>query len=223
MVWIALSISFRLVTFVFALVMSPLLWTALLITVFSYYGFGQYSHHPFSHKRGPCCRRPFHPPSHRHHPMEPHSEAIDEFADVNKTSETICPISSSISQENRENEEQETKEKSPEKTRITPPYNLDEENEFFTVSIDVPGFRKDDLQITLDEGSTLSVFGKRVDSKNQIVEFKLKFSLDPSKLKLSDNMSDMSADLSLGVLTIKVPKKEKEAARIIPIVDTTKH
>ena len=154
--------------------------------------------------------------------MEPHSAAIDDFTDVNKTNETICPISSSISQEKREKEENETKGKVAEITRITPPYNVDEDNDFFTVSIDVPGFQKDDLQITLDEDSTLSVFGKRVHNKNQIVEFKRKFSLDPSKLKLSD-MTDVNADLSLGVLTIKVPKKEKEPARIIPIVDTTKH
>ena len=154
--------------------------------------------------------------------MEPHSAAIDDFTDVNKANETICPISSSISQEKREKEENETKGKVAEITRITPPYNVDEDNDIFTVSIDVPGFQKDDLQITLDEDSTLSVFGKRVHNKNQIVEFKRKFSLDPSKLKLSD-MTDVNADLSLGVLTIKVPKKEKEPARIIPIVDTTKH
>ena len=108
---------------------------------------------------------------------------------------------------------------------ISPNHRIDEDNESFFMSIDVPGFQKEDLKVSIAD-SVMSVLGKRIENqhKQKGIEFKITLSLDPQKVQLSDDnhvSEQIAADLSLGVLTIKVPKKEGKPPHMIPIlVDT---
>ena len=239
MVWIAASFVLRLAVFFISLIMSPFVWVALLVTVFHWRHFHpDFFSHSFkspsscSRKGNSCgndCRRdqqhvpPFHPPP------PPHFNPVAAFFvahhdSVNQGNETGSPISSTESSQDQTSEQNSKSEQDSTITSINPKHCIDEDDTSFILSIDVPGFQKEDLKITIGESdSTILVLGKRSvnNQRNKTIEFSKKPTFDPTKIHLSDNddVSDsIVADLSLGVLTIELPKKAEEPPRLIPIL-----
>lgn len=107
-------------------------------------------------------------------------------------------------------------------TMWAPRIDVIEDKEKYTVKIDVPGIRKDDVKITLNE-NVLNIRGERAEelkSENEtyhLVERRNgKFS---RSLTLPTNVSvnDIKAKFTDGVLTISLPKAEEAKPREISI------
>jgi HSP20 family protein len=99
----------------------------------------------------------------------------------------------------------------------SPRYELVDDEQKFELSVDVPGVKEEDIDITLDE-NFLTVKGQRVASSETSrfsSKFSQTFSLDPSV-----DVEKFSATLNNGVLVISAPKdmkKLEESIRRIPI------
>jgi HSP20 family protein len=102
----------------------------------------------------------------------------------------------------------------------SPRYELVDDNEKFQLSVDVPGVKEEDLDISLDE-NFLTVKGQRVattDSSRFSSKFSQTFSLDPSV-----DVDKFTATLNNGVLIVSAPKdikKLEETIRRIPITSS---
>ena len=103
-----------------------------------------------------------------------------------------------------------------------PPVDIRESEEHLTLALDLPGLRKEDVNITL-ENSVLTVSGERrfeADQKNETIHrleraygaFTRSFTLGPTVA--SDGVE---ANFEDGVLLIKVPKAEASKPRRIAI------
>mgnify|MGYP003572762024 FL=1 len=92
-----------------------------------------------------------------------------------------------------------------------PGWEIHEDDKNYSVSIDVPGVKKDQMQIELeDNGRTLHLSGgRKLKTKNSISE--TKFS---RRFTIGENvdLAKMSANLEDGVLTVTAPKKLPENA-----------
>lgn len=101
-----------------------------------------------------------------------------------------------------------------------PPADLRETADEFLLSIEVPGLEREDVQIEFHDG-TLTVRGRRAHSghgeKYQQFErsqgpFSRSFQFGPTALP-----TDIAADLTDGVLTIRVPKATAPRAQRIDV------
>jgi HSP20 family protein len=106
--------------------------------------------------------------------------------------------------------------------RFAPSFEVKEREDAFVLSADLPGLRDEDVQVTL-HGNVLTVSGTRSaeDRKEgetyylyerQYGTFSRSFTLPDSA-----NGDSISADLSAGVLTLVIPKKEETKPRKISI------
>jgi HSP20 family protein len=99
----------------------------------------------------------------------------------------------------------------------SPRYELVDDEDKFKLSVDVPGVKKEDIDIQLEDGF-LTVKGHReasTDSSHFSSRFSQTFSLDRNV-----DVDQFTATLSNGVLTIAAPKdikKLEESIRRIPI------
>jgi HSP20 family protein len=105
-------------------------------------------------------------------------------------------------------------------THISPRYEIKDTEEKFQVSIDVPGVKMEDLQVSLEnDGSILSISGHRSESnenRNFESRFSQRFSIEPVV-----DIDKFSANLKNGVLTISAPKDLKRVeqdVRKIPVM-----
>lgn len=71
--------------------------------------------------------------------------------------------------------------------------------DFCTIEVDVPGFKKEDIKISYESNRLL------IEAQNKERRLRRAFSLKDSVLKIDD----LQAKLELGVLSIKIPKKLK--------------
>mmetsp|Transcript_9307 Transcript_9307/g.16245 ORF Transcript_9307/g.16245 Transcript_9307/m.16245 type:complete len:217 (+) Transcript_9307:63-713(+) len=100
----------------------------------------------------------------------------------------------------------------------SPRYELVDDDEKFQLSVDVPGVKEEDIDITLDE-NFLTVKGQRVassESSRFSSKFSQTFSLDPTV-----KVDEFSATLKNGVLVVTAPKdmkKLEESVKRIPIM-----
>ena len=85
-------------------------------------------------------------------------------------------------------------------------YFLDEDNQNFYFSVDLPGFGKDDLEVKV-EGLTLSIKGE-VEGRKYNQSFTLPKAVDTNKIE---------ATVDKGVLSVALGKKENASPRLIPI------
>jgi HSP20 family protein len=99
----------------------------------------------------------------------------------------------------------------------SPRYELVDDENKFLLTVDVPGVKKEDIDIQIDDGF-LIVKGRRVagtETSRFSSRFSQAFSLDRSV-----DVEQFSAQLNSGVLTITAPKdikKLEESVRRIPI------
>ena len=99
---------------------------------------------------------------------------------------------------------------------VLPPIDLHEENDNLIVIVDIPGFDKNDIKISMN-GNVLSINAEKKDEKNGRVIMKQRPRVIDKKMRLPITVKEgeekvNSAKYVDGVLTIEIPitKKGKE-------------
>jgi len=96
---------------------------------------------------------------------------------------------------------------------VLPPIDLHQEGNNFIVTVDIPGFNKNDINVTMN-GNVLSIKAeKKEEAKGRIVMKQRPLSID-KKIKLPIDVKEGqekvdSAKYTNGVLTIKIPNLKK--------------
>ena len=96
---------------------------------------------------------------------------------------------------------------------VLPPIDLHQEGNNFIVTVDIPGFNKNDISVTMN-GNVLSIKAeKKEETKGRIVMKQRPLSID-KKIKLPIAVKEgqekvASAKYINGVLTIKIPNLKK--------------
>ena len=99
---------------------------------------------------------------------------------------------------------------------VLPPIDLHEENDNLIVTVDIPGFDKSDIKVSMN-GNVLSINAEKKDSKNGRTIMKQRPRVIDKKMRLPITVKEgeekvSSAKYVGGVLTIEIPitKKGKE-------------
>jgi len=96
---------------------------------------------------------------------------------------------------------------------VLPPIDLHQEGNNFIVTVDIPGFNKNDINVTMN-GNVLSIKAeKKEETKGRIVMKQRPLAID-KKIKLPITVKEGqekvdSAKYTNGVLTIKIPNLKK--------------
>ena len=99
---------------------------------------------------------------------------------------------------------------------VLPPIDLHEENNNLLVTVDIPGFDKNDIKVSMN-GNVLSINAEKKDNKNGRTIMKQRPRVIDKKMRLPITVKEgeekvNSAKYADGVLTIEIPitKKGKE-------------
>ena len=99
---------------------------------------------------------------------------------------------------------------------VLPPIDLHEENDNLVVTVDIPGFEKSDIKVSMN-GNVLSINAEKKDSKNGRTIMKQRPRVIDKKMRLPITVKEgeekvNSAKYVDGLLTIEIPitKKGKE-------------
>ena len=99
---------------------------------------------------------------------------------------------------------------------VLPPIDLHEENDNLIVTVDIPGFDKNDIKVSMN-GNVLSINAEKKDNKNGRTIMNQRPRVIDKKMKLPITVKEgeekvNSAKYADGVLTIEIPitKKGKE-------------
>jgi len=99
---------------------------------------------------------------------------------------------------------------------VLPPIDLHEENDNLVVTVDIPGFVKNDIKVSMN-GNVLSINAEKKDEKNGRTIMKQRPRVIDKKMRLPITVKEgeekvNSAKYVDGVLTIEIPitKKGKE-------------
>jgi len=99
---------------------------------------------------------------------------------------------------------------------VLPPIDLHEENDNLVVTVDIPGFDKNDIKVSMN-GNVLSINAEKKDNKNGRTIMKQRPRVIDKKMRLPITVKEgeekvNSAKYADGVLTIEIPitKKGKE-------------
>jgi len=99
---------------------------------------------------------------------------------------------------------------------VLPPIDLHEENDNLIVTVDIPGFDKNDIKVSMN-GNVLSINAEKKDNKNGRIIMKQRPRVIDKKMRLPITVKEgeekvNSAKYADGVLTIEIPitKKGKE-------------
>ena len=96
---------------------------------------------------------------------------------------------------------------------VLPPIDLHEENDNLIVTVDIPGFDKNDIKVSMN-GNVLSVNAEKKDDKNGRVIMKQRPRVIDKKMRLPITVKEgeekvNSAKYVDGVLTIEIPITNK--------------
>ena len=96
---------------------------------------------------------------------------------------------------------------------VLPPIDLYEENDNLVVTVDIPGFEKSDIKVSMN-GNVLSINAEKKDSKNGRTIMKQRPRVIDKKMRLPITVKEgeekvNSAKYVDGVLTIKIPITKK--------------
>lgn len=103
-----------------------------------------------------------------------------------------------------------------------PPIDIHETKDAYVIRAEMPGVRKDGLEITV-EGTTLTLVGRRADQpfagaplhrESRGADYRRGFELDPTI-----DTAKIRARVEQGVVTIDLPKAERVKPRKIKITD----
>jgi HSP20 family protein len=104
----------------------------------------------------------------------------------------------------------------------SPPVDIHETKDAYILRAEMPGVRKDGLEITV-EGSTLTLIGRRAEQRfegtvlhreSKAVDYRRAFELDPTI-----DTAKIRARVEQGVVTVELPKAERVKPRKIKIAD----
>jgi HSP20 family molecular chaperone IbpA len=98
------------------------------------------------------------------------------------------------------------------------PFNIEQDDQHVTLSIDVPGYSVSDLNITVNQDGTLTVAGKRKNKIGDAFAFQRQFALSPTTM----DTTTVTANVVDSLLIIAITKKEIPKPRLIVIATTTK-
>jgi len=109
----------------------------------------------------------------------------------------------------------------------TPAVNVREDEKQYDVEMIAPGMTKNDFNIKIDENDTLSVVmekkteNKDEDNKGRYLRHEFSYTQFSKNLILPDDADKaaISARIENGILTICIPKKEKQPAQTIQVVE----
>ena len=119
-----------------------------------------------------------------------------------------------LTRENRESDRSQAEQ------FITPPASVREISDGYTLEIEMPGVKKDGLEISV-ENNELTIIGRRslpqieatlIHRESRPENFRRAFELDPSI-----DLSKISARIDQGVLTLTLPKAEQVKPRKITV------
>jgi HSP20 family protein len=119
------------------------------------------------------------------------------------------------------NAKPEAKDEAKPLPRVSPATDILEREDGFYVFMDIPGVRREDLNIGINENELL-VTGRAMQGASDQETF-LEVQFGPGEYVRAVSLSDrvdrenISANLKDGVLTIHLPRLEKAAPRRIPI------
>ena len=96
---------------------------------------------------------------------------------------------------------------------VLPPIDLHEENDNLIVTVDIPGFDKNDIKVSMN-GNVLSINAEKKDGKNGRVIMKQRPRVIDKKMRLPITVKEgeekvNSAKYVDGVLTIEIPITNK--------------
>ena len=96
---------------------------------------------------------------------------------------------------------------------VLPPIDLHEENDNLIVTVDIPGFDKNDIKVSMN-GNVLSINAEKKDEKNGRVIMKQRPRVIDKKMRLPITVKEgeekvNSAKYVDGVLTIEIPITNK--------------
>ena len=99
---------------------------------------------------------------------------------------------------------------------VLPPIDLHEENDNLVVTVDIPGFNKNDIKVSMN-GNVLSINAEKKDNKNGRSIMKQRPRVIDKKMRLPITVKEGEEKVNYakyvdGVLTIEIPitKKGKE-------------
>jgi HSP20 family protein len=109
---------------------------------------------------------------------------------------------------------------------IAPPCEVLDGEKIYTISLDVPGLRKDDLDIEVKDNH-LHISGERkssVDEKDNVLRSERRYGKFSRVFNLPQNINTdaIEARFENGVLEIALPKEEKSQSKKIAISDWSK-
>ncbi len=107
----------------------------------------------------------------------------------------------------------------PESDVTRPPANIKETKGKWIIEIVLPGVKREDIRIKIDENKIMSIEGESFPEEEEIICFhRLEWSLRKFRVKfqLSDDSdpSQIESILKDGILKIIIPKKEKKSIEI---------
>lgn len=101
----------------------------------------------------------------------------------------------------------------------SPGYEINETNDKFTLSVDVPGVKASEINAQLEnDGSVLHLSGGRKitrDGATTVTKFEKRFTIGENV-----DTTKLSADLTNGVFTVTAPKVKKEEPKPLKIAIT---
>lgn len=109
----------------------------------------------------------------------------------------------------------------PQRHYVTPAVDIGEDSEGYTLQAEMPGVSKDGIEVSLD-GNELTIVGHRTAGtvygntlyrESRSVDYRRVFELDPAI-----DFGRISAEITQGLLTVRLPKAEKVKPRKISVV-----
>ncbi|NDF25286.1 MAG: Hsp20/alpha crystallin family protein [Thaumarchaeota archaeon] len=95
---------------------------------------------------------------------------------------------------------------------VLPPVDMILEDNSLAITIDMPGFEKKDIKLSIHK-NILSITAQKPESKTEGIIYKQRPNIIDKKILLPVHIEEdavISAKLSQGVLTVKVPYTKKE-------------
>lgn len=120
----------------------------------------------------------------------------------------------------QETNEVTTNPTTPQRQYATPAVDIAEDSEGYTLHAEMPGVAKDGIEVSLD-GNELTIVGHRTASptygntlyrETRSVDYRRVFELDPAI-----DFGRISAEITQGLLTVRLPKAEKVKPRKISV------
>lgn len=104
------------------------------------------------------------------------------------------------------------------KTLSVPPANIIEDEKGFKLELSVPGFKKEDFDINIEQGALIIRSEKKEESNKEEKNYSRKefsYSSFSRSFQLPDNINEnnISAKYDNGVLQLTIPKKEIAEAK----------